>query len=413
MTTNPPPRPPVRRTDPLPPWWPDGWPGVVALGIIGFLLGFLIAMALRPKPTHPIAEPPEAAAPKTPYDSVPHPVYAEDSTPVDYEPLIDTTEAFDTSSAAKAVASEPVAAVRLAPAPRSVARLNRPFGPFGLYSGGDYVWGPSPFTASIGGNSAGSVCSQIAEARAKGMQVVLFLTGGSHEQYKTRGKFDMKKWTARMDTYNKTTIKDCIAKAVSDGTVSGTAMVDEPENPDWAGSITKGMLDYMAGYSHKYFPTLPAGVNHGAGGYKWRQSERFKTVDYVNYQYRWDAANSRGNPNVYRDATIKQSLADGVATSYSLQVINGGKPDRDNRYSCTDSDQFGTGNRFPLCRMTPTQIKAWGTSLGTTDNSGSPVCGLLVWTFDRSYFDVSAIKSAFSSVAQATKQARANSCRRP
>ncbi len=297
----------------------------------------------------------------------------------------------------------------------------RPFGPFGLMdTPTSYVYGPSPFTTSIGANYAAGVCAQIATARASGIKLNLFLAGGAHSAYKTGGKFDLTKWKQKVATYNTSAIKSCIAAGVSDGTVTGNSLLDEPENKDWgwAGStfntsyITKATLDGMALYAKGLFPTLPMGVNHGASGYNWRTTERFTVVDYRNFQYRWDAAGSQGKAEIYRDLALKQAAADGVAASFSLNLLAGGRPDRDGVYNCTGTDQYGIVRDLTvntgLCRMTPARVKEWGAVFVQ-----SASCGLLMWTYSDEYWRAAGVVDAFKSVATIAKAQAARSCRRP
>ena len=58
------------------------------------------------------------------------------------------------------------------------------------------------------------VASAVA-ARAKGQRLVLALTGGSSTDLTTRGQFDLAKWKKRMDTYDKSTLKNAVAAAPS------------------------------------------------------------------------------------------------------------------------------------------------------------------------------------------------------
>jgi hypothetical protein len=295
-----------------------------------------------------------------------------------------------------------------------IAASGRPFGPFGLMdSWTSYVWGPAPFTTSIGANAPSGVCVQIATARAAGMKLVLGLAMGAHSNYKSGGKFDVTKWKNKVANYNTATIKNCIAAGVSDGTVIGNAMIDEPENTDWGGNITKTMLDGMATYAQSFFPTLPEGVNHGAGGYRWLASDKFKVVDYVNYQYRWSAANSKGNAALYRDAVLAQSAYDGVATSFSLNLLAGGREDKsDGKYDCTGTDQYGIVTdltvNWGLCRMTPARVKEWGEVFVKSQS-----CALLAWTYSQQYWSAAGVVDAFKYVAGVAKTQTARSCKRP
>ena len=109
--------------------------------------------------------------------------------------------------------------------------------PFGIYD----VWtsgtttkstGIAAFSSSHDYIAPGEMANHIATARAKGMHVVLAMTGGSHDRYKTAGVFDMAKWKAAVDAYNTQPIRDAIAQGVADGTVVGNSVMDEPHQYD-------------------------------------------------------------------------------------------------------------------------------------------------------------------------------------
>lgn len=342
--------------------------------------------------------------------------------------VVDTSAVFDTSDLGRSYLDSlnqfPRHTLRAAPRPllgAATSYSGRPWGAFNMVelNGSQYVYdfGPAPYTATITATYPAGICKMIAFHRATGRRVVPFMTGGAHSQYKTGGRFDPEKWKSKLRQYNTAEIRSCVAAAVSDGTVIGNALLDEPENKDWGGdgTITKPMLDYLALYAKQYFPSLPMGVNHGASGYLWRASERFTAVDYVNYQYRWDAARSNGNPAIYRDKVFAQSAYDGVATSFSLNVLAGGIPDRVGAWDCHGSGQYGTSNSVwpPLCRMTPDQLRQFGTTLGTAQLANNSVCALLMWKYDPDYFRAAGVVGALGDVADKTNGAPKGSCRRP
>jgi hypothetical protein len=165
------------------------------------------------------------------------------------------------------------------------------------------------------------------------------------------------------------------------------------------------MLDGMVTFAKSMFPTLPQGVNHGATGYKWRTSERYYRVDYVNYQFvHWITS---GNVAAFRDAALARSQRDGVATSFSLNILGGGVQDKDGYYNCTGTGQAGKGPYYPTCRMTADQVRNWGRALGPSG------CMLLMWTYDGAYMSKSANQQAFRDVAYTLSSKPRRSCRRP
>jgi hypothetical protein len=303
-----------------------------------------------------------------------------------------TTGEADTSAITVSVVSSP---------PPSSTGMGVPYGPFALWSSSTSVkWGPVPFTGSIGASTPSGIVTQINTARQMGQKLVLFMTGGAHLNYITNGAFDMGKWKARMDQYNTSTIRNAVAQAVSDGTVVGNAMIDEPEHPSWGGVLTKPMLDEMAAYGHQYFPTLPMGVNHGPGGYKWRGTESYKVVDYVLNQYAWRI----GSISTWTGNVETLAKRDGYAVGYSINILDGGVQDRDGTWDCVDEGQAGKGTYNSNCRTPADSLQRWGRTLVGHG------CVLLMWTYDDAYMSRSDDQAAFKSVADSAARVPRKTC---
>ena len=305
--------------------------------------------------------------------------------------------ALDPPDPTSEVPGAPLAAVTYTGTPYgavSLWLLNKPLGPL------------TPFTASTNYINADTLILQINAARAKGHRLVVAMTGGATDAYTTNGQFDMAKWKKVMNTYNKATLKTAVAAAVSDGTLIGNQLIDEPETKRWGTVLTKAMVDQMAVYAKTIFPTLPMGVNHGPPGYKWRATEHYTKVDYARYQYDWYI--SSGNLTAWRTAVLAQAKADGVTPALSMNVLNGGVKDKgDGLYNCTGAGQGGLGTRYPNCRMTPDQIKTWGKALLPYG------CFLMQWEYEPAFFAKSTNQAAFKEVATAAAALPRKSCKRP
>ncbi len=204
------------------------------------------------------------------------------------------------------------------------------------------------------------------------------------------------------EQYNTSAIRSAIAAGVSDGTIIGNQMIDEPETPRWGGNITKATLDAMATYGRNLFPTLPMGLNHGPPGYKWRTSERYHSVDYVLYQYNYYI--SSGNITAWRTAVLDRAAIDGVKPVFSLNILDGGVQDRTGTYDCGGTG--GKGTYFPNCRMTATQVKTFGVALAPYG------CALQMWRYDGVFMSKSANVDAFRTVASKAASSPRKSCRR-
>lgn len=279
----------------------------------------------------------------------------------------------------------------------------RPVGAFGMWEAQVMVGPVPPMTLTIVTPNPAAVCSYISTARAKRTKLVLFFGGGSHADLKSSGKFDYAKWRSRLSSFNTSTNRSCVAAGVADGTVIGGPVLDEPEIADWGGVLTKPMLDAMAGFQKGIFPTLPAGVNHGMQGWNWRNTERYRVMDYANYQFNWNATRPGGDLAAWRTRVLNQAALDGVRPAFSLNVINGGQPSS----TCPGSR---VGTRVGQCNMTPAQFESWG----KTQLQGG--CALLFWSYDlyqQPFFTLSANLTALRNIAAAAAVTPALSCRRP
>jgi hypothetical protein len=289
-----------------------------------------------------------------------------------------------------------------------------PFGPFAFWSSytdtkWNAAWGPIPFTASIQADAPNGVVTRIIAARQKGQKLILCLAGCPHDPVKTNGRFDINKWKLAIDQYNTSAIRDTIASAVSDGTVVGNGMMDEPENSDWGpdGAVTRPMLDDMATYAKQYFPSLPMGVNFGPTGYRWRTGEHLTKLDYAINQYNYWITN--GNVAAWRDNVLARSAVDGVRPAFSINILDGGVQDTDGTWNCTIANgQSGhTGTSSPNCWVTANQLRSWGQTLGVAG------CVLTLWKFDDAFMGTAANRDAFTNVAATLAGAAPPGCRRP
>jgi hypothetical protein len=279
-----------------------------------------------------------------------------------------------------------------------------PFGPSGLWTLNRVNWGPSPFTGSQNYIMADTLILQINAARDHGQRLMLAMTGGRETEYSTNRQFDMTKWKHVMDTYNTPAIQEAVAAGVADGTIIGDILLDEPETKRWGAVLTKGMLDEMATYVKAIFPTLPVGVNHGPPAYKWRDPERYHVLDFVRYQYSWYITS--GDVVAWRDAVLAQARLDGVTPALSINVLDGGVKDKDGDWLCVDAGQAGVGTYPPNCRMTPDQVKTWGTALAPYG------CFFALWQYDYDYMSNPANQEAFKVIADLVASVPPRSCKR-
>jgi hypothetical protein len=282
-----------------------------------------------------------------------------------------------------------------------------PFGPYGAWEGDDFKANTSVFNLSIGAFTAANIIPRLREARATHHKVILAMTGGSHNQYKTAGVFDFSKWLAKMDTYDRDDIREAIAQGVADGTIIGNSVMDEPHNTvnqsSWGpkGTMTKTVVDSMCAYVKQMFPTLPVGVVHDHEVFQPNQS--YHACEFLVDQY----AARKGDVTQFRDEALAMARRDKMAIVFSLNVIDGGiQAERDGNWACSPSETEGRGSFKPNCRMTAQQVRDWGILLGSSG------CALTMWRYDPEYMADPGNQASFREVAAKLATLPSRSCGR-
>jgi hypothetical protein len=268
--------------------------------------------------------------------------------------------------------------------------------PFGLHT----LWasatttqssGVAAYSASQGWVAAGELAGHIAAARARGIRLVLVMTGGAHTRYKTDGVFDQAKWEAAMDAFDTPAIRDAVAAGVADGTIIGNTVMDEPQQSGtdakaWGppGTMTKARVDGLCGYVKAIFPTLPVGVGHDHNVFETGNS--YQVCEFIIAQY----AARKGNVVTWRDGALSLAARDGLAIIFSLNLLDGGTQDRTGVLDCAGTG--GLGTHGINCRMTPAQVRDWGKLLGQAG------CALLSWRYDGTFMARPENQAAISDV---------------
>jgi PKD repeat protein len=292
--------------------------------------------------------------------------------------------------------------------PVSVAAVGEPggipFGVYGLFNGTSttHTGGVSAFNISLDFTSAQNILARITAARAKGIKLILAMTGGGHAQYVTDGQFDLDAWkhgklqpgqtsiTNGMDVYDDATIKAAVASAVTDGVIVGNNIMDEPTHGSWGNDVMKVTLDEMVRYVKGIFPTLPVGV----ASVHWHdRSNHYADLDFLIDQYDWwqsptgPGGGDSGNYTGWATEAMDMAADDGIRICFSMNLVNGGRIDITPPLvqSCPitgDDDPVtgvrtgGNGTSTVGCRMTPRQIEAWCTHF-----AGVGACGVIMWNY--------------------------------
>jgi hypothetical protein len=282
-----------------------------------------------------------------------------------------------------------------------------PFGPYGLWASSTALNGNAgPFGTSLNYSDASTIVAQIDAARTKGQKLIINMTACCRSEYLTNGSFDLAKWKLRQDRFNTAAIKAAIAAGVQDGTVIGAKLLDEPEHAAWGTTVSKTVVDQMAAYTKNYFPTLPVGVSHGPPGYRWRTDQTYKLIDWISYQYNWAVSGvgfAQGDAAGWRNAVLTQAAKDGVAPSFSINLLDGGT----RVTGCPVPETGGTGTFSINCRMTAAQVESFGKTLGPVG------CAFLMWRYDDSFMANTGNQAAFRAIADSLSRVSRKSCRRP
>jgi hypothetical protein len=224
--------------------------------------------------------------------------------------------------------------------------------------------------------------STLAQIKARGGKVVLMFAG-SEQFYKSRGRFDMGKWKARINRFRGVDF----SSYVRDGTVIGHFLIDEPNDAhNWGRPIPGATLDEMARYSKQLWPSMATIV----------RAEPFR-LGRSNWRY-LDAAwaqytSTKGNINTYISRNSADARRMGLALVVGLNISKGN----------ISRGRRGTARR----PMTAQQIRSWGTTL----LSSSYPCAFISWTYNGSYLNRRDIRSAMSSLRARAQSRSTKSCR--
>jgi hypothetical protein len=256
-----------------------------------------------------------------------------------------------------------------------------PFGPFDLFKNSTTLRQHAPFNLTIDFTDVSTILGTISLARQNHIRLVTQMTGGSHSNYLTNGKFDFSKWKARLNTLNTQTIRDSVARGVADGTILFNELMDEPDHPSWGGVMTHALLDSMSRYEKGIFPTLKSAVTVQ---WDWEKTKVYQSVDMLMSQYGFhqDTIVQR-----YRDSAVASAKRQNVGLMFSMNILDGG------------GKTFGTP-------MSAAQVQNFGNVLVAEPFA----CGLTMWTWDSAFMANPANNNAFNSIASAAAARPIKAC---
>ncbi|HET6796250.1 MAG TPA: hypothetical protein VFH40_03740 [Gemmatimonadales bacterium] len=228
--------------------------------------------------------------------------------------------------------------------------------------------------------SASELRNELSSIRNRGGKVMVTFVGAERYYKDSGGHFSLTKWKARLDRYKNVDISSFIR----DGTLIGTFLIDEPNDPrNWGGrAISYSTLEEMARYSKMRFPGL-ATVVRAEASWMAKYSGTYHYVDAAWAQY----LSRRGNVNDYIRNAVASAQKKGLALVVGLNVLKGGNP-----------------NQTP---MNASELKAYGSAL----LSSSYPCAFLSWRYDSNYLSSSSIRDAMKYLRNKAQARGYKSCR--
>jgi hypothetical protein len=248
----------------------------------------------------------------------------------------------------------------------------------------------SVHTGMVEAPTPSGLLSYLAQMRAKGGRVLIKLAGGENTYRNPDGTFNLTKWKSGVDRYRNINF----SSYVTDGTIVGHFLVDEPHFPSRWGdkAIPQATVEGAAKYSKQLWPDLPTIVNSPAN---WLASA---PVTYVYLDAGWAMfrAKTSSSPTTWAAVQVKRAKAKGLGLVAGLNVLDGG-----------DGSSGLRGTQPKTWAMSAAELRAYGSAL----LSQSHVCAFSMWRYSASYYNRADVKSAMADLsAQARSHAR-TSCR--
>ncbi len=268
------------------------------------------------------------------------------------------------------------------PPPPSSPSSGVPFGPYGLPT-----TEMGSYTGSVRSVTPDDVLATAAAARRAGARVILRLTSG--EVSNGNGTFSLTKWKAAVDRYASVGL----ASYVSDGTIAGHLLVQNPQNAgSWGGQrISYATLEDMARHSRQRWPALPT-IVHAPPSWLAANPARWQYLDASSVMY----SGSAGDAGAWVGNQASAAGRARLGLLVTMNVLNGG----------TSASRLPgtTRGRFA---MSGNQLRTWGSALVAQRQ----VCGLLMSRYDAGYFGRSEVEDAVAIVGEKARTRAATSCR--
>jgi hypothetical protein len=227
------------------------------------------------------------------------------------------------------------------------------------------------YTGALSNPGPSALLHFLEAARRSGTRVMLVFAGNERYFKDGAGHFSLDKWKARVARYKNINFSSYI----SDGTIIGHRMIDEPHDPrNWRGTtVSRQTLDAMAKYSKSLWPKMATIVRSWPAYLK---GYRYSYLDgaWAQYATRFGSVSAFLNKNVAEAKSARLSLTVG------LNQLAGTKTGGLRGYY----SGFGS--------LTASQLKSYGAALL---NDSYP-CAFLNWRYQDRYMARSDIKAALA-----------------
>jgi hypothetical protein len=216
---------------------------------------------------------------------------------------------------------------------------------------------------------------ELADIKSRGGKVVLALSGNPKYYLDGSGHFSFDKWKGQLNAFRGVDF----SSYVNDGTVVGSYLIDEPNDPaNWGGTpVSPSMVEQLAQYSKQLWPNLPTIVRVEPG--------YLGTAHYVDAAWAQYVAR-KGTPEDYISRNVADAQSRGLALVTGLNILKGG----------VDGSE-----------MTASQVQSWGSAL----LASSYPCAFLSWNYDENYLSSSGIKSAMDVLRSKAQNRSTRTCR--
>ena len=259
---------------------------------------------------------------------------------------------------------------------------------------------PSAFNAVHTGTLMGgqidttNAVSLLKATQAKGGRMVIKMCKGRDDFVKNAdGTFSFTKWKALVDRFRKVNL----APFISDGTILGHYLIDEPHRTArWGGKIIpQATLEAMAKYSKSIWPEMTTFVRVVPS---WLETA---PVTYVHLDAAWLQYEAwRGDVTKVLTAEVAAAKRKGLGLAVGLNLLDGGNG--------TSRIPGWTRGKYA---MSASELRNYGTVLLNNSYPGSYSCAYYNWMWDSAYYGRTDIKAALTDLATKARNHAKTSCR--